>query len=204
MNYYVKTLEYYAAWLDIPPEQFKNKGIMLNETEKRRICQRGHSRNYEMFCAVFKDSMFISFSPELCGEINFYNIFSAKMSIDEAISKLHELFPGYLLHRRAHYFTKLPAGIDTSKAAMLRKENYQDYLKFFMAQHPTANPDGWLQDYFNEITEKKRCFGVFEDGLLVCATGAPDIPFMEDIITEPGIDTLPEYRRKDYAFAACA
>jgi RimJ/RimL family protein N-acetyltransferase len=27
---------------------------------------------------------------------------------------------------------------------------------------------------------------------------------MEDIITEPGIDTLPEYRRKDYAFAACA
>ena len=73
-----------------------------------------------------------------------------------------------------------------------------------MTQNPKASPDNWLLDYFNKLVENNRCFGVFEDNILVCATGAPDIPFMDDIITEPGIDTLTNYRSKGYAKAACA
>ena len=39
---------------------------------------------------------------------------------------------------------------------------------------------------------------------VVSVTNSPDIPFLPEIITEPGIDTLENYRCKEYARVVCA
>ena len=204
INHFEKTKKYYADWLDIPVEQLDVKGISLIETPQRRICPKGHPKNLELYCVAFTDSLYISFSPELDNEINFSEVYKNISDTADGVSKLNTIFPEKLKHRKAHYFTELPKDIETSNVVMLRKENYEDYLSFFVTQHPNASPDGWLLDYFKKLVENNRCFGVFKDNILVCVTGAPDIPFMEGIITEPGIDTLANYRGKGYAKAACA
>lgn len=125
------------------------------------------------------------------------------MTVDAGIAKLNELFGDNLKHRKAHYLTQLPSDINTAEVVCLKKENYPDYLSFFMKQHPSASPEGWLDEYFMKISKAKRCYGIYVNNALVSVTGAPDIPFMEKIITEPGIDTLVEFRCKGYAKAVC-
>ena len=200
---YLQTLKYYATWLDIPVSRFDEKGIVLIETEKRHICPKGHPRNLEMYCAAFPDSLFISFSQELNKVIHFEKTFNQFINVTEGIGKLNELFSDKLKHRKAHYYTVLPENVDLSKAIKLTKDQNDDYYAFFIAQNPNASPDGWLDDYYLKLVENNRCYGVYEDGILVSVTGAPDIPFMEGIITEPGIDTLIPYRNKGYALAVC-
>ena len=203
-NFYMQTKKYYAAWLDIPVERFENKGISLIETPKRKICPKGYPKNLEMYCVAFNDSIFISYSPELSKNIEFNDIFNGAVDVSTSIIKMEKIFTDKLRHRRAHYFTKLPKNIDTSKVVLLKNDNYNDYLQFFISQNPNASPDGWLYDYFVCLVKNNRCFGVYDNNILVCAIGAPDIPFMDDLITEPGIDTLIDYRRRGYAKAACA
>jgi RimJ/RimL family protein N-acetyltransferase len=202
--HYTQTKKYYASWLDVPLEHLDKKGIFLIETEKRKIYPKGHPKNLEMYCVAFDDSIFISYSKELNEKVNLRNCFDDIVDKNIAIDKLTALFGEQLKHRKAHYFTSLPENIDFSKVVVMKKENYEDYLQFFLKQNPKASPEGWLYEYFIKIVENKRCFGVYEEDILVCATGAPDIPFLEGIITEPGIDTLKDYRNKGYALAACA
>jgi len=156
-----------------------------------------------MYCVAFNDRIFISYSPELNKNFGINDIFTNVSDVATSITKMEILFTDKLKHRKAHYFTKLPNNIDTSKVVLLKKDNYNDYLQFFITHNQNASPDGWLYEYFINLVENNRCFGVYDDSILVCVTGAPDIPFMEGIITEPGIDTLVEYRGRGYAKAAC-
>jgi RimJ/RimL family protein N-acetyltransferase len=49
---------------------------------------------------------------------------------------------------------------------------------------------------------KGYSWGVYDEHNLVSVTDAPGIPYMSDLIVEPGINTLA--RRKGYAKMACA
>ena len=200
---YSQTLKYYAEWLDISVGRFDERGIVLIETEKRRICPTGHSKNLELYCAAFSDSLFISFSPELNKTIRFEKIFNQNTGVAEGVVKLNSLFSNKLIHRRAHYYTVIPKNINLSKAVKLQKEQYDDYYAFFMDQHPNSSPDEWLNEYYVYLVENSRCYGIYENGVLASVTGAPDVPYMQEIITEPGIETLPQYKNKGYASAVC-
>lgn len=203
-NYFQFTRQYYANWLDINDDVMDKEGIILIETNKRKICPKGHPKNLELYAIASNSSLFISFSSDIDNEVQIRDNISKVTTVEAGIAKLRELFNEKLRHRKAHYFTKLPDSIDTSEVTCLKKENYPDYLKFFIRQNPNASPDGWLEEYFINISDNKRCYGIYKDNNLVCVTGAPDIPFMEGIITEPGIDTLEGYRRKGSAQAVCA
>jgi hypothetical protein len=203
-NYFQLTRQYYSNWLDIGINEMVKEGIVLIESKKRKICPKGHSRNLELYAVAKDSSLFISFSPDIDNKVKIRDNFSKIITVDAGITKLKELFNGKLHHRKAHYFTELPDGIDTSEVVCLKEKSYPDYLKFFTKQNPNASNDGWLEEYFSNICNDKRCYGIYKDNNLICVTGAPDIPFMEGIITEPGIDTLLEYRCKGYAQAVCA
>ena len=105
-------------------------------------------------------------------------------------------------HSLKFRFSQLPDGLDTSPAVQLEPGQYGDYLQFFQTQHPDASPEGWLKDYYASLTDRGYTYGVYDGRRLVCATDAPDIPYMSDVIVEPGINTLAPYRRQGYAKAA--
>lgn len=204
VNFLELTKKYYSQWLDIDIDQMDKKGIVLIRTDKRKRCPKGYPKNLEVYAIANNSSLFISFSPDIDEEVNISKIFSKLTSVDAGVAKLKELFGERLYHRKTYYFSKLPDDIDTSEVICMKKENYADYLSFFMKQHPNASPEGWLEKYFTKISEGKRCYGIYKDNILVSVTDAPDIPFMEGIITEPGVNTLAEYRGKGYAKAVCA
>ena len=49
-------------------------------------------------------------------------------------------------------------------ARVLKKSDYPLYEEFFRLTFPTANPTGWLQDYFDEKVEKEYFTGYFLNG----------------------------------------
>ena len=56
-----------------------------------------------------------------------------------------------------------------------------------------------MADYYYSVADRQYAYGIFRDHKLVSATDAPDIPYMSDLIVEPGINTLKGYRRRGYA-----
>ena len=84
------------------------------------------------------------------------------------------------------------------------RDDYPDFLHFHQQQYPDANAAGWLESYFTAIADKGYVYGVYAtsvsaDQHLVSATDAPDVPYLRDHVVEPGINTLPAYRRRGYA-----
>lgn len=204
MNNYEYTKLYYSYWLGTNVSTFDNAGITLIKSEGRRIRQEGYSANFEVYCLAKYDKLFISYNPDLDTTCNFHNVFAEFDCPEDALNQLNTMFLGRVRHRKVFYFHEFPSGIDCLDAVMLTKEDYGYYRDFFMTQNPHLSPDGWMEEYFGYLTDHELCFGLFEDDMLVSVTDSPFIPYIPDIITEPGINTLKEYRRKGYAKAVCA
>jgi GNAT superfamily N-acetyltransferase len=198
-----RTKEYYAAWLDIAVDVVDRTGVVLAETEKRKICPRGYPRNFELFSVATAEALLVSFSHDLDREAHVHDNFDAITDVTAGIDLLKNLFEERLCWRRTYYFVESPGDIDTGGVVCLTQEAYPDYLSFFLKQNPDASPEGWLEDYFVGLVDDRRCYGIYRDHALVCATGAPDMPFMSGAVTELGVDTLAEFRGKGYARAVC-
>ncbi len=93
----------------------------------------------------------------------------------------------------------MPEGLDTARARQLTRDDYVDFLAYHTAQYPDAHQESWLHAYFNKIADKGYVHGVYVDDRLVSATDVPDLPYMADVVVEPGISTLASYRRRGYA-----
>lgn len=89
-------------------------------------------------------------------------------------------------------------------ARVLKKADYPLYEEFFRSTSPTADPTGWLQEYFEEKVQKEYFTGYFANDKLVSVCDAPDMPYMEDTIQHTGIVTLKSERRKGYAKCTAA
>ena len=198
------TKQYYADWLDADADAMDRKGIVLIETNKRKICPRGYPRNLELFSVATSEGLFVSFSPDLGNKVHVRDGFNAITAVEAGIAILKEIFKEKLCQHKTYYFTELPDNIDTAEVVCLKKDDYPAYLSFFIKQNPDASPEGWLEGYFTKLADNRRCYGIFRDRALVCATGAPDVPFMDGVITELGVDTLAGFRGKGYAQAVCA
>lgn len=203
VNCLQRTKEYYAAWLDLGVGVMDRRGVVLAETEKRKTCPRGYPRNLELFAVATAEDLLISFSHDLDGDVHIHDNFEAVADVKAGISLLNDLFKERLCQRRTYYFVESPGNIDTGDVVRLTREAYPDYLSFFVRQNPNASPEGWLEDYFVGLVDDRRCYGIYRDHALVCATGAPDMPFMSGAVTELGVDTLAEFRGKGYARAVC-
>ncbi|MGI6336402.1 MAG: GNAT family N-acetyltransferase [Eubacteriales bacterium] len=84
----------------------------------------------------------------------------------------------------------------------LTEEDFSAYRDFWRACHP-GGQDGWLREYFDEMTAVGTCVGVYADGILASCTDTPGMPYMADKVQEIGVKTRPEYRRRGYAALAC-
>lgn len=193
---------YFAQWLAAEPADLDRKGLFAKYSVERDKRQKGYGKRFDLYCFFKDDTAIISYSSRVEEKIqDIVTVFEEYHHIEDRKKALNTIFGVKSEHSYKYYFTELPKGLDTSKVAQLTRENYDDFLRFFRKQHPKADPEGWLEAYFNSITDKGYVYGIYEDGLLVSATDAPDMPYMSDLVVEPGIATLQDYRNRGYGKA---
>jgi len=195
---------YYAEWLDVEPEVLDAPGVFVVPSSRREERQAGYSRAFELYCFVSGETTIISYHRRFEDrKDDLVQLFVHGGDLENTKAGLAELLgvaPGHACaHAYKYRFVRLPEGLDTTRARQLTCDDYADFLAFHAAQHPNAHQESWLQAYFNEIADKGYVYGVYADGRLVSATDVPDLPYLADVVVEPGINTLPGYRRRGYA-----
>lgn len=202
-SFLLDTRRYYAEWTDADPRALSGPGTVAICSTKRDERQPGYSRVFQLYSIVTDDAVILSYAREISAAVpGLLKLFGDRQCLEQMPAAIGELVPGNVSHSLKFRFSQLPDGLDTSPAVQLEPGQYGDYLQFFQTQHPDASPEGWLKDYYASLTDRGYTYGVYDGRRLVCATDAPDIPYMSDVIVEPGINTLAPYRRRGYAKAA--
>lgn len=205
MNFLTTTKHYYAEWLNVAPAFLDVPGIHVIDSPKRDERQIGYSKQLDLYTFITERTIIISYGQRLRAEINaIERRFERADNLDSAKAALREHVVIAPQHTHKFCFAALPNDLDTSKARQLTRDDYPDFLHFHQQQYLNANAAGWLKSYFTAIADKGYVYGVYAtsvsaDQHLVSATDAPDIPYLQDLVVEPGINTLPEYRRRGYA-----
>ncbi len=200
-DYLSYAIRYYSEWLDVTPTQFDNAGVVAIPSVKRNIRQAGYSKIFSLYCFMTEKGVIVSYSPSLENRIPLLlkelETNAASDAVKTAIEAIFGKQPG---SSNKYFFTELPENIDTSSVRQLSLEDFDKYRQFFHTQHNEVERDDvWLNRYFTGNVNQGYCFAVSVDDKLVCVTDAPDVPYMSDIIVEPGINTLAGYRKKGFA-----
>lgn len=180
--HYAAALCYQAAWLDVPPERLDGEGF-VHPTPIRNEKIPGYPEPVRVHALRIegREEIYAACAPGL----------ERKLRLKKPTS-------------RFFYFEALNPTIDVSQARPLHADDLPAFLRFFKKAYPDAREFDWILAYFHGIAALQRCFGIFEGGLLVSVADAPTIPYLPELIVEPGIMTLPEFRRRGYAAAVCA
>jgi len=200
MNFLTTTKQYYAKWLDVSPSRLDAPGIHAIDSPKRDERQIGFNKRFDLYAFVTEQTTVISYGQRLRAQSHTTErCFEHTENVETVRNALCEYVGVTPQHALKFVFTVLPNNLDTSQARQLSRDDYPDFLHFHQQQYPNANAESWLKPYFNEIADKGCVFGVYTDGRLVSATDAPDVPYLRDRVVEPGIATLPNYRKRGYA-----
>jgi hypothetical protein len=195
------TNKYYAQWLGIDELIFDKSINFLFNLERDNI-PKGYSYPMGIYILIKNETINISYgnkSKEMVNEL--MNQLQNEHGIDYIKNTLETKFNLKVKHS-IKYIYKNRIDIQNN-AIILGKEHLQLFLPFFKKCNPNCSDYSWVEDYFINLVEKKYCHGIIVDDILVCATDAPDMPYMSDCVQEIGINTLEEYRRKGYAQIAC-
>ncbi len=200
-NCLLETIKYYSEWTDAPTELFEKKGIYYIPSEKRTTLQIGYSKKIDIYLLIRDALTIISYNPKIGSNVkNLNTLISSKVFVEELSIKLKNIFDCSLSYTKKFYFNEVNREINTSNAVCLRKENYKDFLEFFIESNPECETD-WLEEYYESFVKSGNCWGMYEDKHLVSATDAPEVPYRKDKIVEIGITTLEGYKNRGYAKA---
>jgi len=202
MNFLKITEDYYSQWLGTDALSAINE-IQFIYSQERNAVQYGYSKSFDIYCFYQAGKTVISYGDKAREKIHcLRDKVKAHSSLSELKAALCEVYNASPNHNVKFVFDKLQTvnGI----ARTLCTDNYPAYLDFFKRNNPGCKNTDWVNDYFNEMITNKLCVGIYEDDILVSCTDAPGMPYMSDKVQEVGINTLPYYRGKGYASAACS
>ena len=189
------TNNFYSCFCGIPLSEAV-KGISFVCSDSRNDVVRGFGCKFSIYILVKEDACIVSYAPKYAGF--FTNLQNASTN---AILAAVTHFP---IKKMQLMIFRHECVKEYGNAQVLKKADYPLYEEFFQLTSPSASPDGWLQDYFEEKVEKEYFTGYFVNGKLVSVCDAPDMPYMEDSIQHTGIVTLEKERRKGYAKCTAA
>ncbi|MGL4336341.1 MAG: GNAT family N-acetyltransferase [Turicibacter sp.] len=199
MNFKEMTKRYYAKWLGTDLSVLNEKGVFFVESSEREKPQLGYSQTFKIYAYVNEELIIISYSKEIINEIeNLKSKIKIGIGVQELSNILENAFNVNVFREIKFYFGNPVNEFKSDGVVKLIEKDYENYLTFFKTQHPNANPDGWLQEYFQDICVNEFCFGIFKDGKLVSVSDGPDMPYMNEEVQEIGINTLSEYRGSGY------
>jgi len=196
---------YYAAWLGIPPEEFSHaRGVKLYANPARAQKISVIAKPLPFYAIRMEDALLMACVPQWESRLRAQ---VAGRDIPGAMEALETLFGDQLRKGLSHWLGQLNEAIDTTEAAALTQEDFPAYLEFMQAAHDRQEEEflrRGLPEYFRGLAEQRKCFGVWRDGKLASVADGPEQPYLPEVITDPGIVTLPEYRGRGYASAVCA
>jgi RimJ/RimL family protein N-acetyltransferase len=202
MNFKQITEEYYARFLGMDPEAFTQSRMVCFRSNERNVPQPGYSKQFDIYLWIQENRSILSYGDQAADRIdNLISRISLGMNPARLGAILEESFSIEPVH--SHKYVFIEPVENKTDAIKLGKADFNPYLTFFMETHPDCTDSSWLEEYFIEIVQKECCFGIFEKEKLVCATDAAEMPYMQGVVQEIGINTLAEYRKKGYAQAAC-
>ena len=185
------TNEFYSCFCGINLSDVAS-GISFVCSDSRNDEVRGFGCKYSIYVLVNEDVSIVSYAPQ-------YKDFFDKLQGVRGIDILTAIEASFKIKKMQLMKFRQECVQEYGNAQVLKKSDYPLYEEFFRLVSPTADPTGWLQEYFEEKVEKEYFTGYFMNGKLVSVCDAPDMPYMEDIIQHTGIVTLKNERRKGYA-----
>ena len=195
------TNRYYAHFLGIEKINFNNeiKSYFNSKLDTKFI---GYSYPIDIILFLKENSINISYGNKAKSIIpKLLNSLNCNMDIDNIKNILENVFHFKLKHKTKFVY-KNKMEIENT-AIILTEEHLELFIYFFRENNPNCKDYTWINEYFYKLVDKHYCHGIIVDGILVCATDAPDIPFMNTLVQEIGINTLKEHRRKGYAKIVC-
>jgi len=202
MDYSGITQKYYANWLGVSGDVMYRNGISLVKSPQREICQKSYPAKFDLYVFIQDERVIISYCDKtennLSKLLKDIKIGDKPEHMFNVIKEAYCVSPNqnikFVFHHLEHNDTMVKE---------LTINDYPLFLRFFLANNPNAKNTDWLYEYFQQIVEKRYSFGMIVDNLVVAATDAPFMPYMENEVQEIGINTLNEYRGKGYAKAVC-
>ena len=184
------TNEFYSCFCGINFSEAVS-GISFVCSDSRNDEVRGFGCKYSIYVLVKEDACIVSYAPQ-------YANFFKKLQDVSAVDILAAVDTSFKIKKMQLMKFRQECVQEYGNAQVLKKADYPLYEEFFRLTSPTADPTGWLQEYFEEKVEKEYFTGYFMNGRLVSVCDAPDMPYMEDVIQHTGIVTLKNERRKGY------
>lgn len=202
MDFEKITLDYYARFLGMEPGGLGKPGLVLCPSALRDGALPGYPDPWDVYLFCRPGQVIVSYGSRAAGEIErLAGMLTADSTAEEAAAALEKVY-GKEPHRGMKSLFRGAAG-EPGRARPLTGKDAPLFVRFFREATGAVQTD-WVEEYFLEIAEKGYTFGVEEDGVLLSATDAPDMPFLGDQVQEIGIRTLPAARGKGYASQACA
>lgn len=196
------TLDYYARFLGIGPGELGRPGLVLCPSALRDTAMPGYPEPWDIYLFCLPGQVVVSYVSRAAGKVGqLAGMLTAESTAEEAAKALERVY-GKEPNRGLKFIFRGLAG-ELGGARPLTGEDAPLFVQFFREATGAAQTD-WVEEYFLEIAEKGYTFGVEEEGMLLSATDAPDMPFLGDKVQEIGIRTLPAARGKGYASQACA
>ncbi|MDR2135829.1 MAG: GNAT family N-acetyltransferase [Treponema sp.] len=195
------TYEYYSHWtgVEMSPEK---QGTVFNYNPERDIVPRGYAQSSDVYVFCKDNFTVVSYGNRAKEKIE-----KTKGGIEKSngVDVLRTLLEKTFLAKAGKnikyiYRNRLESPLP---AVILNAGHCELFLDFFRKNNPNDRDYSWVREYFLELASKNYCHGIILDNKLVSATDAPDMPYMQELVQEIGINTLKEYCGKGYARAAC-
>lgn len=185
------TNEFYSCFCGINLSEAVS-GISFVCSDSRNDEVKGFGCKYSIYVLVTEDACVVSYAPQ-------YADFFKQLQEASVVDILTAMDTSFKIKKMQLMKFRQECVWEYGNAQVLKKADYPLYEEFFRLTSPTADPTGWLLEYFEEKVEKEYFIGYFMNGKLVSVCDAPDMPYMEDVIQHTGIVTLKNERRKGYA-----
>lgn len=200
MNFQKLTEQYYSLCLGSPDILCDAEDNLLFYSDERNKTVLGYSTQFDIYGLFRNGNIIVSYGDKAKDKINFLmpDDISDVENFALAISRIYNKQISH--HVKFCYQHRYQSNV---KSVALKRSDYPAYLSFFKKSNPFCKNTDWVEEYFYDMTDCRLCCGVFDNGILVSCTDAPDMPYLSDKVQEIGINTLNEYRSKGYAADAC-
>lgn len=204
-DYVATTNQYYAHWLGIPSlaaDEPAPGAICYQYSEERNHAQYGYGTPFDVYALVQENRVVLSYGEKAKPAIA---ELQSRFSQVPSAKELQEVLSDVYHKQAAHSIKYVYSGYTQSPpvaAKTLSMADWPAFHTFFLTISP--GDSDWIREYFEDMIKESACAGAFEDGRLVSCTDAPGMPYMAGEVHEIGINTLPGFRKKGYAQAACA
>ncbi|MDR3167990.1 MAG: GNAT family N-acetyltransferase [Treponema sp.] len=201
MNIESTTYQYYSHWLGMDICD-KTKGFYLVYNQDRDNMPKGYSCPMDIFAYLCADLLIISYGNRAKEKIEkIIHAIKGIADIDCIKSLFADIFSTNVHHGIKYiYKNKKESQIE---AEILKANHIELFLDFFKSNNQNLKDYLWVKEYYLDMVSKHYCHGIILDEKLVSATDAPDMPYMQELVQEMGINTLAEHRGKGFARAVC-